>query len=445
MLLQPRLSFLPRLTAMALLVTMLATLGARTRAESQVPFVAPDTVPGLVIDWSLSPTLRPSALGPERYLEGKAAAAIEWLPVRSDAAGLVELTRFRTPNAQGGSKIWARALVTAERREVRPFALRFRGDLGVYLNGQKLFHGQRDGAANEKPDTLYLSLEAGDNELVLMATEQSGGWSFTVRDQSAIFRAPQLAPVWEHQGRLPAPESVAHDPKRGMLYVSNFAGNSIAKLAMNGDVLARDWVKDVDRPTGLKLHGGRLYVVARGAIVEIDPETGMVVTRTPIAGAVFPNDLAIDADGAIYVTDTFKNCIHRLAAGRSEVWLEGPAVAQPNGILVERARLLVGVTADAAIRAVDLATKAVTTLVTVSRPANMDGLTSDGAGGYLFSDYFGRLYHVDAAGRPMLLLDRRGPRQFCADFEYVPSERLIIIPSLYDDRVTAYHWGPASN
>jgi len=44
----------------------------------------------------------------------------------------------------------------------------------------------------------------------------------------------------------------------------------------------------------------------------------------------------------------------------------------------------------------------------------------------------------DAAGRKTLLLDRRGPHQYTADFEYIPEEGLLIVPSLYDNRLTAY-------
>ena len=68
----------------------------------------------------------------------------------------------------------------------------------------------------------------------------------------------------------------------------------------------------------------------------------------------------------------------------------------------------------------------------------MDGLVTDGRDGYLFSDYYGRVYRADAAGRKTLLLDRRGPHQYTADFEYIPEEGLLIVPSLYDNRLTAY-------
>ncbi len=68
----------------------------------------------------------------------------------------------------------------------------------------------------------------------------------------------------------------------------------------------------------------------------------------------------------------------------------------------------------------------------------MDGLTGDGEGGYLFSDYYGRIYRADAAGRRTLLLDSRGPHGYCADFEYVPELGLLVVPALFGERLTAF-------
>jgi hypothetical protein len=113
-------------------------------------------------------------------------------------------------------------------------------------------------------------------------------------------------------------------------------------------------------------------------------------------------------------------------------------VGQPNGILVEKDRVLVGVTDGGTLKSVDRKTRQVTTFLTLGPGANMDGLVSDGKGGYLFSDYYGRIYCADAAGRKTLLLDRRGPHQYTADFEYIPEKRLLVVPSLYDNRLTAY-------
>jgi sugar lactone lactonase YvrE len=416
-----------------------------SRAWAAVSPVPAEPLPGALADWQLSPTARPFTIGLESYLDGRKPADVDWRPATAARDGWIDVGRVRPPNREGASKIWARTKVTAAAAGPRPFAVSCRGELALYLNGQlvlRIDHRPADSFRRDAEDTVFLPLIAGDNELALMVTAESpSDWRFQVRDTTAIRQDAQLVPVWEkHEASLGAPESIAYDPKRRVLYVSRFEADGIARLSLDGRTVVPDWCTNVKRPTGLKVHRDRLYVVDRSGVVEIDLETAAILRRTPVAGAAFANDLAIAEDGTIYVTDCFKNTIHRIRDGRSEVWIDRPEVAQPNGILAEAGRLLVGVTADCAIKAVDFATKRITTFARISAGANMDGLVSDGADGYLFSDYYGRLYHADAAGQLQLLLDRRSPRQFIADFEYVPSEHLLIIPSLYDQRITALRW-----
>ena len=48
----------------------------------------------------------------------------------------------------------------------------------------------------------------------------------------------------------------------------------------------------------------------------------------------------MDAQGRVYVSDSNAGVVHRLTEGVAEVWLSGPEVAQPNGLLVDGNRLL---------------------------------------------------------------------------------------------------------
>ena len=411
---------------------------------------AADPVPGVVAEWALSPATGASDLAAERYLDGRAPTAIAWQRVRSEPSGLVDGARYRQPLPGGAAKIWARTTIASAQKEVRPYAFGSSNAVSLYVNGQILFRGQsgdrgRDPSPSGATDwsgTVYLPLEKGENELALMVSARPSGWDFMARDLDAVYRDPGVNEVWDIAGQLDAPESVAYDAARPAVYVSNFGGGFISKIGLDGSVLALRWVEGLKNPTGLKIFAGRLYAVERSGVAVIDPEKGVIVDREPVAGARFLNDLAIAADGAIYVTDTFRNCVFKLTGGKAEVWIEGPIVGQPNGILVEPDRLLVGVTEDGTIKTVDLVTKQVGTLFTLGVGANMDGLVGDGRGGYLFSDYYGRIYRGDAAGRKTLLLDRRGPHRYTADFEYIPGKGLLIVPSLYDHRLTAYTYGP---
>jgi sugar lactone lactonase YvrE len=405
---------------------------------------------GIVTDWSISQPLQAFDIGIERYPDEQALKAMQWVQVKSEPSGLVDIARYRKPFANGTSKILARTTIQAGEKEIRPFAFGYSDDISIYLNGQIIFQGN-SGYKRRDPsflgiigwnDTVYLPLEKGANELMFVVSEVFGGWGFMCRDMNAIYQHKSLAKVWELPGQLHAPESVAYDAKRNVLYVSNFGDEFISKIGLNGEIIALKWATGLKNPTGLMFFNERLYAVERPGVAEIDPETGRITNRYPVPGALFLNDLSFDNRGAIYVTDSFKNCVFKLSGGKSEVWIEGKAVEDPNGILVEKERLLVGVTADGTIKSVDLKTKQVSTFLTLGPGANMDGLVGDGKGGYLFSDYFGRIYRADAEGRKTLLLDRRGPRQFCSDFEYIPEQHLLVVPSLYDNRLTAYQYKP---
>ena len=418
-----------------------------TNADLQLePAPVPDPVPGVITQWTLSSARRVNVNSTERFLDGQSPEKLNWQPVKAETGGLVDIAKYCKPVAGAISKIWARATVTSDRKESRPFAFGYSDDVSIYLNGQILFHGI-SGYQSRDPsflgiigwnDIVYLPLEKGTNELVLSLTDAFGGWGLMVRDMDAIYRHPDLHDAWEISGKLSAPESVVYDAARQLLYVSNFGDGAISKIGLDGKIIALNWITGLKSPTGLKMSGGKLYAVERTGVVEMDPGTGTIVNRYPIPDAQFLNDLAIDDSRAIYVTDTQKNCVFELSAGKSEIWMEGDGVGGPNGILTEKDRLLVGVTSDGTVKTFDLKTRKAGTLFTLGPGANMDGLVGDGNGGYLFSDYFGRIYHGDATGRKVRLLDRKGPRQFTADFEYIPAKGLLIVPSLFDNRLTAY-------
>ncbi len=407
---------------------------------------AAEPIVGRIAEWWLSPPVRVSNIDLERYPDAAARQARPWTLIASDPSGLVDIAHYCTPLPGDGSRVYARTTLHAAQRETRRLALDFSELVSLYLNGRVVFRGRNPtppasaGALAPVSDdhVFWLELAPGDNELMIACSRVSAAWGFVARDLDAILQHPGLRKLWEVTDGLRAPESVACDPVRRVLYVSNTNGDCISRLSFDGKMLDQAWARDLRRPTGLKLFHGQLHAVERTGVAVIDPTTGAVVRRLPLPGAAFPNDLAITDAGVIYVTDTVKGGIYRIAAGEATLWLEDPALAQINGILAEATRLLVGVTGDGAIKTVDLTTKRIGRFVDLGVPALMDGLVSDGAGGYLYSDYFGRIFRTDAAGRKTLLLDRTGPQQFCADFDFLPEEGLLVVPSLFDQRLTAY-------
>jgi len=107
---------------------------------------------------------------------------------------------------------------------------------------------------------------------------------------------------------------VRFDAKRKVLYVSNIDGEpwkadgkgSIAKLGLDGKVIAAEWVTGLDCPKGLALSadGKWLYAADIGGIVVIDIKKGKIKQKIAIPEGLQLNDLVADDKDTLYVSDS---------------------------------------------------------------------------------------------------------------------------------------------
>ncbi len=164
---------------------------------------------------------------------------------------------------------------------------------------------------------------------------KSVGMAIALVAASAAFAAVSAQPavLWETTG-LKTPESALAVPAEGFAYVSNVAGKPtekdgngfISKVSLaDGKIIALEWAKGMDAPKGLALAGGKLYTADIDKLVEIDPASGKILAKYDAPGAMFLNDVAADAQGNVYVSDSNTSTIWRLAGGKLEKWLDGPA------------------------------------------------------------------------------------------------------------------------
>jgi sugar lactone lactonase YvrE len=263
--------------------------------------------------------------------------------------------------------------------------------------------------------------------------------------------APKL--LWETKG-LAQPESVVVDPATGAIYVSNIAGavmqkdgnGFIAKLNGDGKVMTRQWVKGLDAPTGLALHDRTLYVADVDQLVEINAASGEILKRYPAKGATFLNDVAVDAGGTVYVSDTPTNTIWRLKDGSFEPWLANDKLNGPNGLLVQGDTLIVASVGKipsvgqkqelAGLSQISLKDQSVSPLGNGQPIGNLDGLELLQPGVYLVTDWAaGALYRVDAKGKAERLIDLN---QGSADLTYLPDKEIVLIPMMLDNSLVAY-------
>ncbi len=290
-------------------------------------------------------------------------------------------------------------------------------------------------------DYISLPLKKGKNELMIALAETFGGWGFVFRDAKAVYMDRKVDRAWEIGHRFRCPESVQYDQKRDVLYVSNFFNDGkefISKVSPEGKVLSLEWVTGVAQPAGMTMSRDRLYVVGRFALIEIDPESGGITNRFRFPEPGLPNDVAADAEGSLYVTDSRKGLIYKLEDGKMTEWLASPELARANGLLYHDGRLFAGTSGDGCIKSIDPASKILSTLACLGEGAIMDGIAYEGDGNFLVSDFNGKVYRVNGRGEKTLLLDATAPGMWCAAFEYLPERRLLLIPTYTDNRVVGY-------
>src|SRR5262245_14546513 len=157
------------------------------------------------------------------------------------------------------------------------------------------------------------------------------------------------AELWTVTEGIAAPESVYFDPKTGDIYVSNIVGmpdqkdgdGRIAKISADGKTVNAMWVTGLNAPKGIRSLDGTLWTTDIDEIVAVDMASAKV-TKTKVKDAKFLNDIAVGADGTVYVTDMMGNKIYSLKGGKVAVVAEGEDLEYPNGLLVEGDSLVVG-------------------------------------------------------------------------------------------------------
>ena len=258
--------------------------------------------------------------------------------------------------------------------------------------------------------------------------------------------------VWETTG-LKTPESALPVPEEGIAYVSNVNGKPtekdgngfISKVSLKGGkIIELEWAKGLDAPKGLARAGGLLYAADIDKLVAIDEKTGKIAASYAAPGALFLNDVAADAQGDIYVSDSSTSTIWRLSGGKFEKWLDTPDLKFPNGVHVTGDKLIIAAwgppgTSASSSQPANLLEVSPDKKIRVigDKPlGNLDGLEPYDENSYLVTDWVaGALYKVDKTGKAELLIDLD---QGSADIGYVPADHLVLIPMMMSDKLVAY-------
>lgn len=263
-----------------------------------------------------------------------------------------------------------------------------------------------------------------------------------------------LMPAWQSDIVFEQPESVVLNADKQSFFVSNVNGapnetdgnGYISQMSLTGEVIEQHWLDGLDAPKGMAVVGNNLYVADIKQLVVIDIAKKEISQRYLAPYAKFLNDVAVDSDGNVYVSDMMTNTIHRLMNGSFTVWLRNEQLEAPNGLLVEDNQLIVAswghmtdgfVTAvPGHLKTIDIKTKKITSLGDQTPVGNLDGIEPDGQGNYYVTDWMnGRLIHIQPSGISKTLLKLA---QGAADHTVILDQGLVIIPMMLSGNVVAY-------
>jgi sugar lactone lactonase YvrE len=256
--------------------------------------------------------------------------------------------------------------------------------------------------------------------------------------------AHKLTRLWESEATLKVPESVLVDAKRKVLYVSNIDGQpweadgkgSIAKVGLDGKVIAAEWVTGLNCPKGLALSadGKWLYAADMGGVVVIDVKKGKIKEKIAIPEGVQLNDLVSDGKGTLYVSDSKGRKVFVVKDGKAQVFLDETVLKGPNGLLVHGGSLYVLDNSSLNQVQPDKSLK----VLADGMPGGVDGLENVKGNDFLVSVWSGAVWYVSADGSKELLFDGKAVQTSTADIGWDPKTMTVYVPTFFRNSVIAF-------
>jgi hypothetical protein len=253
-------------------------------------------------------------------------------------------------------------------------------------------------------------------------------------------QTPSLQKLWETDTIIATPESVLPDPAKHILYVSLIAGGGpweadgnggVGRLSPDGKQYNGTWITGLSAPKGMGRFGNRLYVADIGDVVVIDIAKAAIIKKIPVSGESGLNDITIDDNGIVYVSDTKSGKVYRIENDIPALFMD--QLDGANGLKASGKNLYI-----LARKQVLLADPAKHLKVITDLPNGGDGVEEVGNGDLIVSEWVGNVFYVYADGRKVQLLDRKPEKKNTADIWYDQKSKILYVPGFYGKTITAY-------
>jgi hypothetical protein len=193
-----------------------------------------------------------------------------------------------------------------------------------------------------------------------------------------------------------------------------------------------DWVTGLNAPKGMAKYKQELYVADLTELVIIDIKKGVIKNKIKVEGSVFLNDVTVNKNGAVFVSDSRTGKVHRIENGMVSIEVEN--LQGPNGLLSIEDQLLIldrgsllSVTPGGAI-----------SKIMDGMDPSTDGIERVAPNQYIVSCWNGIVYFVAAGAQKITLFDTRSEKINSADIGYDAKNKIIYVPTFMKNSVVAY-------
>ncbi|HEV8272707.1 MAG TPA: ATP/GTP-binding protein [Chitinophagaceae bacterium] len=258
---------------------------------------------------------------------------------------------------------------------------------------------------------------------------------------SILFAQHKLEKLWETDSVLKVPESVLFDADHKVLYATNIDGTdpwgkdgkgSVAKVGLDGKVIATEWVSGLNAPKGMGLYKGKLYVADLNEVVVIDIAGAKIEKRIAVTGAEGLNDVSVSRTGTVYVSDSKLKKIFIVKDGVSELFLDN--LKGPNGVLMHGDDFYL---LDAG-GIYKMNKDKILTMIADGMEGGTDGIENISGNDFIVSCWQGVVWYVNADGSKQQLLDSRTDKKNSADIGMDAKNKIIYVPTFWRNTIVAY-------
>lgn len=257
-----------------------------------------------------------------------------------------------------------------------------------------------------------------------------------------VYVSNKLEKVWEITSGLNVPESSYFNPFDNTIYVSNIVGKHdvkdgvgyISKVSLGGKIILKEWISGLNGPKGMSATKQKLFVTDFTRVLEIEIRSGKILKQYKNAKSKDLNDVVVASDGRVYVTDSGSNCLFFVGKDSLEVYLEDDLIKGMNGIYTEGNNLYIG--AKGNLLSIGLQSKEIKVLA--NNVGYVDGIFQLSPGAFITSDYSGKIQLIEIGKGIEKLLDTSTPKINAADLGYIPSQKILLVPTFSNNKVIAY-------